>query len=66
MNHLILIGLLKGENVFSCPEYSRELAAELIDHLRDIARTSSSTAEAPSPTTSSAVALMEADSCCGW
>ena len=37
MSHLTLIGMLKGENVFTYPAYTKELAAELIDHLRDIA-----------------------------
>ena len=37
MNHLTIIGMLKGENVFTYPPYTQELAAELIDHLRDIA-----------------------------
>lgn len=63
MNHLILIGLLKGENVFSCPEYSRELAAELIDHLRDIAPyIIIDCGSAIAHDVLSAVALMEADS----
>lgn len=37
LDHLTIIGMLKGENVFTYPPYSQELAAELIDHLRDIA-----------------------------
>lgn len=37
MGNLTMIGMLKGENVFTYPPYSQELAAELIDHLRDIA-----------------------------
>ncbi|BAL01477.1 hypothetical protein OBV_42780 [Oscillibacter valericigenes Sjm18-20] len=37
MSHLTLIGMLKGENVFTYPAYTKELAAELVDHLRDIA-----------------------------
>jgi MinD superfamily P-loop ATPase len=35
--YLLLIGMLKGENVFTYPPYTAELAAELIDHLRNIA-----------------------------
>jgi cellulose biosynthesis protein BcsQ len=35
--YLTIIGMLKGENVFTYPPYSLELATELIDHLRDIA-----------------------------
>ncbi|AGL02892.1 AAA family ATPase [Desulfoscipio gibsoniae] len=37
LDYLTIIGMLKGENVFTYPPYSQELAAELIDHLRDIA-----------------------------
>ena len=37
ISYLTIIGMLKGENVFTYPPYSQELAAELIDHLRDIA-----------------------------
>ena len=37
MSHLTLIGMLKGENVFTYPPYTQELAAELLDHLRDVA-----------------------------
>mgnify|MGYP001026380749 CR=1 FL=1 len=37
LSHLTMIGMLKGENVFTYPPYTQELAAELIDHLRDIA-----------------------------
>ncbi len=37
MNHLTMIGMLKGENVFTYPPFTQELAGELIDHLRDIA-----------------------------
>ncbi|WP_033165236.1 AAA family ATPase [Clostridium sp. KNHs205] len=37
MGNLTMIGMLKGENVFTYPPYSQELAAELINHLRDIA-----------------------------
>jgi len=37
MSYLTMIGMLKGENVFTYPPYTQELAAELIDHLRDIA-----------------------------
>jgi cellulose biosynthesis protein BcsQ len=39
MSHLTLIGMLKGENVFTYPPYTQELAAELLDHLRDVAPT---------------------------
>jgi len=37
LDYLTIIGMLKGENVFTYPPYSQELAVELIDHLRDIA-----------------------------
>ena len=37
LDYLTIIGMLKGENVFTYPPYSQELAAELIDHLRDVA-----------------------------
>ncbi len=37
ISYLTIIGMLKGENVFTYPPYTQELAAELIDHLRDIA-----------------------------
>jgi len=36
MSYLTIIGMLKGENAFTYPPYTQELAAELIDHLRDI------------------------------
>jgi ATPases involved in chromosome partitioning len=36
IRYITLIGMLKGENVFTYPSYSAELATELIDHLRDI------------------------------
>lgn len=37
MDHLTIIGMLKGENAYTYPPYTQELARELIDHLRDIA-----------------------------
>lgn len=37
IGNLTMIGMLKGENVFTYPPYTQELAAELLDHLRDIA-----------------------------
>lgn len=37
LNYLTILGMLKGENVFTYPPYTQELATELIDHLRDIA-----------------------------
>lgn len=37
ISYLTMIGMLKGENVFTYPPYNAELAAELIEHLRDIA-----------------------------
>jgi cellulose biosynthesis protein BcsQ len=37
LDYLTIIAMLKGENVFTYPPYSQELAAELIDHLREIA-----------------------------
>lgn len=62
-SYLTIIGMLKGENVFTYPPYTPELATELIDHLRDIAPyiiidCSSHIAH----DILSAVALMEADS----
>ena len=63
ISYLTIIGMLKGESVFTYPPYSQELAAELIDHLRDVAPyiiidCGSSIAH----DILSAVALMEADS----
>lgn len=63
ISYLTLIGMLKGENVFTYPPYNTELATELLDHLRDIAPyviidCSSYIAN----DILSAVALMEADS----
>jgi cellulose biosynthesis protein BcsQ len=63
ISYLTLIGMLKGENVFTYPPYNAELATELLDHLRDIAPyviidCSSYIAN----DILSAVALMEADS----
>lgn len=37
IRNLALIGMLKGENAFTYPTYSPELAKELFDHLRNIA-----------------------------
>lgn len=37
IKHLTIIGMLKGENVFTYPPYTQELATELITRLRDIA-----------------------------
>ncbi|RJE46609.1 MULTISPECIES: AAA family ATPase [unclassified Dehalobacter] len=37
MSYLTVIGMLKGENVYTYPPYTQELATELIDRLRDIA-----------------------------
>lgn len=37
MDHLLLLGMLKGENVFTYPPYTAELATALIERLRDIA-----------------------------
>lgn len=36
-NYLTIIGMLKGENVFTYPPYTQNQAAELIEHLRNIA-----------------------------
>lgn len=63
ISYLTLIGMLKGENVFTYPPFNAELATELLDHLRDIAPyviidCSSYIAN----DILSAVALMEADS----
>lgn len=63
MNHLLLIGMLKGENVFTYPPYDAELATELIDHLRNIAPyIIIDCGSAIATDILSAVALMEADS----
>lgn len=35
--YLTIVGMLKGENMYTYPSYPPELATELIDHLRDIA-----------------------------
>jgi len=37
MDYLTVIGMLKGENVFTYPPYTQELALELLERLRDIA-----------------------------
>ena len=63
ISYLTLIGMLKGENVFTYPPYNAELATELLDHLRDVGPyviidCSSYIAN----DILSAVALMEADS----
>jgi len=61
--HLLLIGMLKGENVFTYPPYSAELATELINHLRNIAPyVIIDCSSAIATDILSAVALMEADS----
>lgn len=63
MNHLTIIGMLKGENVFTYPPYTQELATELIDHLRDIAPYIIIDCSSPiAHDILSAVALLEADS----
>lgn len=36
-SYISIIGMLKGENVFTYPPYAAEQAVELIDHLRNIA-----------------------------
>jgi len=36
-NCIIMIGMLKGENVFTYPPYTQQQAVELIEHLRNIA-----------------------------
>ena len=36
-SYITLIGMLKGENVFTYPPYTAEQAVELIEHLRNIA-----------------------------
>ena len=46
ISYLTLIGMLKGENVFTYPPYNAELATELLDHLRILRHTLSSTAAA--------------------
>ncbi|NPV89722.1 MAG: AAA family ATPase [Firmicutes bacterium] len=63
ISHLLLIGMLKGENVFTYPPYTAELAVELIDHLRDIAPyIIIDCGSVIASDILSAVALMEADS----
>lgn len=37
MGYLTIVGMMKGENMYTYPPYTPELAKELIDHLRDIA-----------------------------
>lgn len=62
-SYLTIIGMLKGENVFTYPPYTQELAAELIDRLRDIAPYIIIDCGSPiAHDILSAVALMEADS----
>lgn len=63
LSSLILIGMLRGENAFTYPAYSAELAKELIEHLRNIAP--AVIIDCGSVIASdilSAVSLMEADS----
>lgn len=63
MNHILLLGMLKGENVFTYPPYGAELATELIGHLRNIAPYVVIDCGSTIATDIlSAVALMEADS----
>lgn len=37
IENLTILGMLKGENVFTYPAYTQELSEELIAHLRDVA-----------------------------
>lgn len=63
ISYLTLIGMLKGENVFTYPPYNAELATELIEHLRDVAPYIIIDCGSTIATDIlSAVALMEADS----
>jgi cellulose biosynthesis protein BcsQ len=63
MSYLTVIGMLRGENVFTYPPYTQELATEIIDHLRDIAPyIIIDCGSAIASDILSAVALMEADS----
>ena len=63
MHYLTLIGMLKGENVFTYPPYDAELAQNCSIICGILRHTLSSTAAAISPTTSCPLyALMEADS----
>lgn len=63
ISYLTLIGMLKGENVFTYPPYNAELATELIEHLRDVAPyVIIDCGSAIATDILSAVALMEADS----
>jgi MinD-like ATPase involved in chromosome partitioning or flagellar assembly len=63
ISYLTLIGMLKGENVFTYPPYNAELATELINHLRDVAPYVIIDCGSTIATDIlSAVALMEADS----
>jgi MinD-like ATPase involved in chromosome partitioning or flagellar assembly len=63
ISYLTIIGMLKGENVFTYPPYNAELTVELIDHLRDVAPyVIIDCGSAIATDILSAVALMEADS----
>lgn len=62
MRHLSLLGMQKGENVFTYPPYTAELAAELIAGLREVAPyIVIDCGSAIAHDILSAVALMEAD-----
>lgn len=63
LDYLTIIGMLKGENVFTYPPYTQELASELIGHLRDVAPyVIIDCGSAIAYDILSAVALLEADS----
>ncbi|WP_283608481.1 AAA family ATPase [Faecalispora anaeroviscerum] len=63
INYLTLVGMLKGENMFTYPPYNAELATELIECMRDIAPYIIIDCGSTIATDIlSAVALMEADS----
>lgn len=62
-SYLTVIGMLKGENVFTYPPYSQTQASELIEHLRNIAPyIIIDCGSAIATDVLSAVSLMEADS----
>ena len=62
MSHLSILGMQRGENVFTYPPYTAELAAELISGLRDVAPcVVIDCGSAVAHDILSAVSLMEAD-----
>ena len=67
LGYLTMLGMLKGENEYTYPPYNEVQARELIDCLREIAPyVVIDCGSYIANDILSAVALMEADSACGW